>query len=230
MKKGGAPAPRLGRSTGAWLAVLALGMAAILWQALRPATRAELAEHDAHGAAGTPLIAVAEADWSAVDMVDTNGRQRFERDPAGHWFLHTGSAGDAADHTHRSAPAEAARIAAVFATFSRARIERTLAAEPAQLGGYGLGGAQRVVLVYGRDARAIVTLEIGQVAPDGLSRYVRVSQAGGLQMIPNYQIEGLLGLIQPAPATEQVRADQTVRPPSTGNSTPVMNSASSLAK
>ena len=230
MKKGEAPAPRprLGRSTGAWLAVLALGTAAILWQALRPVPNAESDEHNAHGAAGTPLIAVAEADWSAVDLVDTNGRQRFERDAAGRWFLHTDGAGDAPEHTHRSEPAEASRIAAVFATFSRARIERTVAVEPAHLGSYGLDGAQRVVLVYGRDARPVMTLEIGQVAPDGLSRYVRMSQAGGVQMIPNYQIQGLLALIRPAPATE--RAAQTVRPPSTGNSTPVMNSASSLAR
>ena len=46
--------------------------------------------------------------------------------------------------------------------------------------------------------RPVLTLEVGEIAPDGLSRYVRVSRDARVLTIANYQIDGLLALLAPA--------------------------------
>lgn len=187
---------RAPRSTAVWLLVLALAAAAVAWQLLAPVPRAA---HDDDGAAAAPLVAVGESGWSSLELLDANGMQRYERDPAGRWLRHTASAGETADHSHMSDPVLAERIASVFAAFSRTRIERTL--DPGRNATYGLDAPQLIVLIRGRAERPLLTLEVGQVAADGLSRYVRTPGDGRALMIANYQIEGLLGLARPLPAT-----------------------------
>ena len=185
------------RSPWVWLAVLALALAAIVWQATRPVGPIEPDEHDAAAAA---LIAVGEADWSAVELLGSGGLQRFERDASGRWLLHANVAGEAADHQHRAEAASAERIASIFATFSRARIERTLTVDPARLAAYGLDRPPLIVLIRGPQGKPVLTLEVGQVAPDGLSRYVRLPRDGRVLTIANFQIDGLLALAGPTPA------------------------------
>ena len=50
------------------------------------------------------------------------------------------------------------------------------------------------MLIHAADARPLATIEVGQLAPDRLSRYVRLPIDGRVLMLPNYQIEGLVGL------------------------------------
>lgn len=186
-------APRV-RSTTAWLAVLALAVAAIVWQGLRGGTPPGHDDHDDDAAAA--LIDLAEANWSAVELLGPSGMHRLERDASARWLLHGAAApGETADHRHRADPAAAERIASVLGTFARARIERTLPADPARLTAYGLDRPEWVVLIHGADRQPVRTLELGQVAPDRLSRYVRLAQDGRVVTIPNYHIDALLALL-----------------------------------
>ena len=192
-------------STWAWLAVLLLAIGAIVWQVARPTAPAARDDHDDHNAAATPLITVAEATWSALELLGPDGMTRFERDASGRWLVHgaaataTPAAGEATPHTHRADPTNAERIASVFAAFARTRIERTLPADPARLTAYGLDRPEWIVLIHGAEGRPLATIEVGQLAPDRLSRYVRLPSDGRVLMLPNYQIEGLMALTGAAP-------------------------------
>ena len=194
---------RSARSTTAlWLAVLALALAAVVWQAVRPASPAA---PDEDNVAATPLIAAPEASWTAVELLGPDGLQRFERDSANCWLKHAEVAGEAADHQHRSDAASAERIAAVFGTFSRTRIERSLAVDPGALAAYGLERPLLIVLIRGAEGRPMLTMEVGSGAPDGLSRYVRLPRDGSVLTIPGYQIDGLISLVQSGPASAPTR-------------------------
>ena len=200
---------RIAPSTWAWLAVLVLAGAAIAWQAGRPAAPAA---HDEEDTPAARLLAVPEANWSAVELLGGTGVQRFERDAAGGWLLHADAAGEAADHSHRSEPASAERIAAAFGTFSRTGVERRLAVpDPTKLAAYGLDRPSLIVVIRGADDRPVLTLEVGQMAPDGLSRYVRLPRDGSVMTIANFQIDGLLALTRPAPAPAASTASAPAR-------------------
>ena len=189
---------RVATSTWAWLAVLVLAGAAIVWQAVRPTAPAVRDDEDMPGA---PLVAVPEASWSAVELLGGDVLQRFERDAAGRWLRHAEVAGELAAHQHRAEPASAERIAGAFGTFSRAAVERTLAIDSAQLALYGLDRPVLIVMVRGAEGKPVLTMEVGQIAPDGLSRYVRLPRDGRVLTIANYQIDGLLALTRAAPAS-----------------------------
>ncbi len=188
------------RSSWGWLVVLALGIGAIVWQGARPMAPVAHDDEGDHSEAAAPLVTVAEANWSVVELLGPNGMTRFERDASGRWLVHgaavtaTQPAGDAARHVHRADPAAAERIASIFAAFARTRIERTLPVDPARLTAYGLDRPEWIVLIHGADARSLATIEVGQLAPDRLSRYVRLPSDGRVVMMPNYQIEGLVAL------------------------------------
>lgn len=186
----------------AWSALLLVALGAIGWQLRAP--HADDGDHDGHADHAADslqlLMAAPPADWAAVDLLQRGGRQGFERDAQGAWLRHAPVAGEAADHAHRSDPAEAARIDGVFATLGRARIERTLPADPARAAAYGLDNPALVVLVRGRDGKALQTLEFGDLAPDGLSRYVHLPQTRQLHTVPHYQLAGLLSLLAPGAA------------------------------
>lgn len=185
-----------------WLGVLALALAAVAWQAVRPAGPAAI---DEDNVAAAPLIAAPEPSWSAVELLGPEGLQRFERDSANRWLKHADAAGEAAEHQHRADAASAERIKAVFGTFSRTGIERSLVVDPSALAVYGLERPLLIVLIRGAEGRPVLTLEVGNVAPDGLSRYVRLPRDGSVMTIPGYQIDGLLALVKAAPASAPAR-------------------------
>ena len=181
------------RSTPAWLVVFAIAVAAIVWQVIRPSAPPE---HDEHAAAVSPLVDLDAESWSAVELLGPNGMQRVERDGAGRWLLHGEVAGEAARHQHRADATSADRIASVFGAFARARIERVLPVAAAGLSAYGLDRPDWIVLIHGTEKRPPLTLEVGQVAPDGLSRYVRLPRDGRVVTVTNFQIEGVLALLR----------------------------------
>ena len=194
------------RATWGWLAVFVLAATAIVWQAVRPTAPVG---HDDHDGAVALLIDVAEPSWSAVELLGPGGMERFERDASGRWLHHgavaSGAAADeaaseATRHEHRADPASAERIASVFGALARTRIERTLPGDPARLTAYGLDRPEWIVLIHGADRRPLSTIEVGQIAPDRLSRYVRLPLDGRVLTIPNYQIDGLIALTGALPA------------------------------
>ena len=157
------------------------------------------------------LVAAPLADWAAVELLQRGQRQGFERDAQGLWLRHATVAGEAADHAHRSSPAEAERIGGVLATLSRARIERTLPADPARAAAYGLDNPALIVLLQARSGQVLQTLEFGDLAPDGLSRYVHLPQTRQVHTVPHYHLAGLLTLLghAAAPAAAQATAQAT---------------------
>ena len=185
---------RVAATTVGWLALLFAGLAVVIWQAFEPPSRHAESEHEA---AQVPLVSVADSAWSSVELFTASGVQRLERDAAGQWLLHAERAGEPARHAHAAEPVAAERIATVLGTFSRARVERRLAGpESQQLAAFGLERPWLIVIVRGADERPVLTLEVGELAPDGLSRYVRLPRDGALVTIPDFQVQGLLGLIE----------------------------------
>lgn len=194
----GSPTPHLlSRRSLGWLVLLLAALGLIAWQLQHPAVRMV----DADEQPGAPLISAPLADWAAVELLHRGERQRFERDSAGQWLQHTTLADEASNHAHRSSPAADQRIGSVLAVLGRARIERSLPADPARLAGWGLANPALIVLIHSQDGRVLITLELGDVAPDGLSRYVQVPQTRQVLTIPNYHATGLLTLLAaPGPA------------------------------
>lgn len=188
------------RANLGWAALLLVALGLIAWQLQGP-HEAGHDDHDGHGAEATQLLVTAPlADWAAVELLQRGQRQGFERDAQGLWLRHASVAGEAADHAHRSNPAEAERIGGVLATLSRARIERTLPADPARAAAYGLDNPALIVLLQARGGKVLQTLEFGDLAPDGLSRYVHLPQTRAVHTVPHYHLAGLLTLLGPATA------------------------------
>jgi hypothetical protein len=179
------------RRSLAWLALLLAALALIFWQLRHPVAPTV----DADDKLGEPLITAPYADWAAIDTLSRGERMHFERDAAGLWWRHDAVAREAADHVHPTDPAAAERIGQVLATFSRARVERSLSSDPARLAAYGLANPALIVLIQGRDDRLLQTIELGDIAPDGLSRYVQLPQTRQVHTIPNYHAIGLLSLL-----------------------------------
>ena len=62
---------------------------------------------------------------------------------------------------------------------------------------YGVTSPQMVILVYGKgNSQPLAQFAVGDIAPDGLSRYVLRVGSASVVTIPDYQITNLLDLIQ----------------------------------
>ena len=185
----------------AWLALLVGAVALIVWQVRSPT----VATVDADDQLGALVVTAPYAQWAAIELLHRGERVRFERDAAGDWFRHDavddkGSA-QAGDHAHRVDAVAAERLGTAFSTFSRARVERSMPSDPTRLASYGLVNPALIVLIHDRDGRALQTLEMGEVAPDRLSRYVLLPQTRSVHTIADYQASALLALLA-APATK----------------------------
>jgi hypothetical protein len=66
-----------------------------------------------------------------------------------------------------------------------------------QANNYGLSSPQMIILVYAKgNPLPMAQYAVGDIAPDGLSRYVLPVGANFVVTIANYQIDNLLGLIE----------------------------------
>jgi len=145
------------------------------------------------------LLPVPVDQLSAIEVVRGRTLYRFERDTAGAWFYHghgvdTGS--EEHHHPHHADPTVAERIEAAFAAFGRTRIERRFALKM-HAQDYGVKRPEMLILVYRpHDMQPLAQYAVGDIAPDTLSRYVRVVGSAAVATIPNYQIDNLLALIE----------------------------------
>ena len=178
-----------------WLALLVAAVALIVWQLQHPTSP----KVDADDQPGAPLVALPYVDWAAVEGLHRGERVRLERDAAGAWFRHDSVAGEASGHAHTIDTAAAERIASVLQTFSRARVERTLSVDDNRLSSYGLGNPALILLIHDAAGRVRQTLEFGDVAPDGLSRYLHLPQTRQALTVANFHVLGLLSLMASAP-------------------------------
>lgn len=160
---------------------------------------------DAHVSEGIRWLLPAPIDQiGAIEIVHQGVLHRFERDSAGAWIYHRPHGVEGVHH-HRADPTTAQTIEKALAGFGRARIERTFPIEAAigviplqntQVRDYGVTVPSILVLVYASGGlQPWVQYAIGDVAPDGYSRYVLPVGSRMVATIANYQVSNLLDLI-----------------------------------
>ena len=176
------------------LAALVAGIASLEYR-----NRARLPEEVAekiHGVEGSRmLMPAAMEEIAAIELVHAGTMHRFERDATGSWFYHGLHAGTQAAHVHQTDPQQAQRIEKRLAGLGRARMERFFKLDLQNP--YGVTSPVMVILVYRKgDAQPLAQYAVGDVAPDGLSRYVLQVGSASVVTIADYQITNLLELIQ----------------------------------
>ena len=142
------------------------------------------------------LLPVSIEQVGAIEIAYGGAVHRFERDANGAWFYHSAHAAALPGHAHQADPAMAARIAAAFAGFDRARMERDF---PLQDGGKELGVAtpSMVILAYRpQELQPLAQYAVGDIAPDKYSRYILPVGKAQVVTIANYQIGNLAALIE----------------------------------
>lgn len=149
-----------------------------------------------HGVEGSRmLMPVATAEIAAIELVQAGTMHRFERDATGAWFYHGVHADAQAIHAHQTQPQQAERIEKGFAALGRTRMERFFKLDVQNA--YGVTSPKMVILVYGKgNSQPLAQFAVGDIAPDGLSRYVLRVGSASVVTIPDYQITNLLDLIQ----------------------------------
>lgn len=141
------------------------------------------------------LLPAAVADLGAIEIGQAGTLHRFERDGTGAWLYHGVHANAQAAHAHQTDPAQAQIIEKAFAALGRTRMERQLKLD-VQSDTYGMTAPQMIILVYAKgDQPPLAQYAVGDVAPDGLSRYVLRVGGTSVVTIPNYQITNLQDLI-----------------------------------
>ena len=160
----------------------------------------QLARDMAERAAANLLLPVSIAEVWAIEIVSGGALYRFERDPAGLWFHHTGQHVHLpGGFVHHADPAMAPLITAELALLDRSPIMRIVARHPdaATLAGLGFEHPATIVLLYSRDsAGPVARIELGNVAADGSDRYARIQQNDVLATVPDDVPQYLGGLVK----------------------------------
>lgn len=142
------------------------------------------------------LLPVPIAQVHAIEIGHAGTIHRFERDASGAWFYHGVHTGTEQGHSHQTDPQAAARIEQALSGFGRAQREREMPAS-APANPYGVTTPQTIVLVYrAANAPPLVQYAVGELAPDGVSRYVLPLGSPSVFTVPDYHIQNLLSLIQ----------------------------------
>lgn len=184
------------RTLVVWL-LLGVLIAGIAYIEVRSRSRLpeEVAEHR-FGAEGSRLLLPAPVEeLGAIELGHAGTLHRFERDATGAWLYHGIHAQAQEAHAHQTDPAQAQIIEKAFAALARTRMERQLELD-VQADAYGLRSPQMIIILYGKGSSVpMAQFAVGDLAPDGLSRYVLPVGGKYVVTIANYQIENLLGLI-----------------------------------
>ena len=168
MKAGAATRRRRLRTPAVWLVLAALAAGAAVFDRVghREAHDDGHGHGHGHGAGPRPLVSEPIGSLAAAEIVFDGALWRFERDGSGAW-----SGGDARDAD------ASARIAAAFDVLGRAQTVRELpeAGDPDL---YGVSDPFLSLALWTRDADAPARYLFGDMAPDGLSRYVLAAPRG----------------------------------------------------
>ena len=180
----------------AWPALLAAGIALSAWQ-WHEATEAPSRHHGhahLHDDSGKPARLYAwTADQAArVTLATPAGSVDVTRGPQG-WVAspREGTQGGDAVGSDAAGPDVVGLDAAGFdaadfvALFSQARSDRILMPEAGET--YGLAPPQLRIEVSDAAGARLAQLDVGELAPDGLGRYVRLPDEAQIRIIPDYQ-------------------------------------------
>jgi Domain of unknown function (DUF4340) len=144
------------------------------------------------------LLPVSMAQVWAIEIVASGKLTRFERDPKGAWFKHTGQHAHAAgSDVHVADPVLAPIIDAAFRDFDAAVAEARVApGDAAHLAQYGLALPTLIVLFYARDSSTpLARLEFGAPA-DRLDRYARLAPDGAVITVAEFEPKRLGELLK----------------------------------
>ncbi len=195
----------------AWFVALVAATAAAVYLATAPPPHAPAHHGDAnlgHGALER-LVPVPLEELSGITIHHRGEAREFLRDADGRWLLHgerpghryepghhaPGAAGDGGNHAHAPDPRQAGVIARAFAMFAVTRIERVVATDGAQQR-FGTAVPEMLIMVFrAGDPRPLRRILVGDVAPDGLGRYVLLQDEGTTVIVPDYQIANLVSLL-----------------------------------
>jgi len=159
-----------------------------------------LARDMAERAAADFLLPVSIAEVWAVEIISGGALYRFERDPAGLWFHHTGQhVHTPGGFVHHADPALAPLIEAELGALDGSPVRRIVARHPdaAALTGSGLEHPTAILLLYSRDsAGPVARIELGSTATDGSDGYVRIQQNDVLATVPAGVLRNIAKLVQ----------------------------------
>jgi len=144
------------------------------------------------------LLPVSMAQVWAIEIVASGKLTRFERDPNGAWFKHTGEHSHAAgSDVHVADPVLAPIIDAAFRDFDASVAEARVApGDAAHLAQYGLALPTLIVLFYARDSSTpLARLEFGAAA-DRLDRYARLAPDGAVITVAEFEPRRLSELLK----------------------------------
>jgi hypothetical protein len=160
----------------------------------------QLARDMAERAAANLLLPTSIAQVWAIEIVSGGALYRFERDPAGLWFHHTGQHLHLpGGFVHHADPGLAPLIEAELRALDRSPVLRIVAQHPdaAALTSSGLEHPTSILLLYSRDsAGPVARIELGSTATDGSDRYVRIQQSDVLATVPGDVPQHLATLVQ----------------------------------
>jgi hypothetical protein len=180
----------------AWVTLLIVGVLASTYFATE---NVDDDEESAHDAPIEFLLPTGIDEIAAVEIIVEDRAHRFERHGDGAWYKHdhTHKAGSSKEaHRHEIAVDAASRIAKTFTTFSRTRVERTIAKLPLENNVYGTAVPEMAVVIFSiAEVQPILSLHIGHITPDGFARYVVVVQRNAVVTIPEYQVAQLRDLV-----------------------------------
>jgi len=136
----------------------------------------------------------------ALEVVTAGAMHRFERDPAGVWFYHGIHAKAESEHGHQPTPELAEATARAVKAFGGARREREFRLTPGD-NAFGVTSPGMVVLVYRPgELQPMAQFAVGDLAPDGVSRYVLAVGSDRVHTVADYQFENLAQLVDAAKA------------------------------
>jgi len=145
------------------------------------------------------LLPISMAQVWAVEIVYAGKLTRFERDPAGSWFRHTGQHSHASGaNAHVADPAQARLIAAALEAFDQTTVENRAAPAhgEAELTRFGLALPPIIVLLYARDSSTpLARLELGTAA-ENFGRYARLAPNGDVVTIAEFEVQRLTELLK----------------------------------
>jgi hypothetical protein len=161
----------------------------------RSVERAETKYEAEGGDRSRMLVPVPLAQIGALEIARAGALNRFERDSAGTWFFHGAHAPASGTHGHQADPAAAERIAKAVGGMARAKFERDFPFDP-KVQDFGVLNPQTLVLLYRTgEVQPLVQYAVGDMAPDGVSRYVLKIGATRVDTLPEYHVQNLIGLV-----------------------------------
>jgi hypothetical protein len=147
------------------------------------------------------LLDVNVESLGAVEVIIKGQLSRLEKSDAGEWFNHTRRHQGQNDEpqTHLIDTVESVRLARGIAMLARIKVDRIIQQDDNTVDQsvYGLDFPQVIVLVYGDELAPFLILHIGDLAPDGLGRYVYLPKIRAVAIVPDYQASNLTALIAP---------------------------------